>query len=126
MRGDRIEAQLPFDLAPNSRYSFVVQRGPALSTVEEITVAPAQPAIFRKTPGSSQGVILRLDSTTAEPATPASAGENVRIQCSGPGAVTPAVAAGRTGAYEVTVTVPAAAAPGDAVPVVVTAAIPRP
>ena len=111
MRGDRIEAQLPFDLAPNSRYSFVVQRGPALSTVEEITVAPAQPAIFRKTPGS-QGVILRPDSTTAEPATPASAGEIVRIQCSGPGAVTPAVAA--------------AAAPGDAVPVVVTVAISRP
>lgn len=93
----QINAQLPYDLPVNSKHQILVRRGPTLSVPEPFVVAPAQPGIFTKNQqGFGQGVILKGDSEVlAEPDTPAERGEEVRILCTGLGAVEPPLEAGQ-------------------------------
>ena len=97
--GNRIDAQLPYDFAPNARYPLVVQRGATLSQVESVTVTSAQPSIFTKDgSGSGQGMILRVagdgSQALAEPGNAATSGDTILVRCSGLGPVDPPVTAG--------------------------------
>ena len=86
--GGRINAQLPYDFAPNARYPLVVQRGSTLSQVESVTLTIAQPSIFTKDgSGVGQGLVYRVaaDGTQSlgEPGNAAAAGDTIVIRCSG-------------------------------------------
>ena len=93
----QINAQVPYDLPVNTQHQLLVRRGATLSVPEQFVVADAQPGIFtRNERGFGQGTITKTDgSTFAEPATPASRGEEVIIFCTGLGAVTPALEPGQ-------------------------------
>ena len=117
---NQINAQLPFDLAPNSRPQvFVKSRregtGPeAIAVPESITVAAVQPAIFTlNQQGTGQGAILiantdilvaPVGSIAGRQTRPAEGGEFISIFCTGLGATTPTVGAGEPGAGEVVTT----------------------
>ena len=117
---NQINAQLPFDLAPNSRPQvFVKSRregtGPeAIAVPESITVAAVQPAIFTlNQQGTGQGAILiantdilvaPVGSIPGRQTRPADGGEFVSIFCTGLGATTPTVGAGEPGAGEAVTT----------------------
>jgi uncharacterized protein (TIGR03437 family) len=92
----QINLQAPFDLPVGSPMDVTVQRGSILSTPVRFNVVPALPVVStRNEQGTGQGIVLRSDQVTlAQPGTPATAGEEVVIYCSGLGAVTPAVDAG--------------------------------
>ena len=92
----QINLQAPFDLPVGSPMDLTVQLGSILSTPVRLNVVPALPVVFTKNQqGTGQGVVLRSDQATlAQPGTPATAGEEIVIYCSGLGAVTPAVDAG--------------------------------
>jgi uncharacterized protein (TIGR03437 family) len=87
----RIDAVLPYDLPVNTRLPLVVRRGSSLAVPQQITIAPAVPAIFTQdNSGSGQGLIFnQLDNSA-----PIHSGDTVVIQCTGLGAVTPAATAG--------------------------------
>ena len=97
----QINAQLPFDLTPNSRPQVFVKArregtGPeALAVPESITVATVQPGIFTiNQQGTGQGAILDVQNRPVDAAAPAAAGEVVQVFCTGLGATDPQVAAG--------------------------------
>lgn len=90
-------AQVPFDLSPNTQHQIVVRRGTSLSVPQTLSVAEAQPGIFTvNQQGTGQGIILKSDQrTVAAPGTPANVGEAIVIYCTGLGLVTPAVTEGK-------------------------------
>ncbi|MFN0171645.1 MAG: BACON domain-containing protein [Bryobacteraceae bacterium] len=94
----RIDGQIPYDLAVNTRHHLVVQRSGEISAPAEIVIAPAQPAIFTADGSvSGQGLIYRLTEggeVLADSTSPAAPGETVVLRCAGLGAVDPPVAAG--------------------------------
>jgi uncharacterized protein (TIGR03437 family) len=92
---DQINAQLPFELAPNSRHQAVVKISDAITVPETITVATARPGIFTTTQdGKGQGVIMDVANRLVDSANPAKAGDIVVIYCTGLGATNPAVRSG--------------------------------
>ncbi len=109
----QINAQLPFDLTPNSRPQVVVrtQRGGGAEVIgvpEPITIAVARPGIFAlNAAGTGQGAVLLANSDViAAPvgsipgraARPANRGEFLSIFCTGLGAVTNPPASGAAAA----------------------------
>jgi uncharacterized protein (TIGR03437 family) len=97
----QINAQIPYDISPNTQQQLVVQSGGAVSVPVLYSVAAAQPGIFTQNlQGTGQGVILDSGELRyAEPGTPAARGETVVIYCTGLGAVTPAVQPGAPAPY---------------------------
>ena len=98
----QINAQIPFELAPNSRPHVVVQTrrdgsGPEAITVPEtITLAAARPGIFSTNQqGTGQGAILDAQGQLVDSAAPAAAGEIIQVFCTGLGATNPQVASGQ-------------------------------
>ena len=92
---DQINAQLPFELAPNSRHQAVVKISDAITVPETITVATARPGIFTTTQdGKGQGVIMDTANRLVDAANPAKAGDVVVVYCTGLGATNPAVRSG--------------------------------
>ncbi len=98
----QINAQIPFELAPNSRPHVVVQTrrdgsGPEAVTVPAtITLAEARPGIFSTNQqGSGQGAILDAQGQLVDSAAPAAAGEIIQVFCTGLGATNPLVASGQ-------------------------------
>ena len=96
-----INAQLPFNLGPNSRPQVFVRArregtGPEAITVpESITVAAVQPAIFTvNQQGTGQGAILDVQNRLVDSSAPATTGEVVQVFCTGLGATDPQVPAG--------------------------------
>lgn len=88
----RIDAVLPFRLASNTSLQMLIQQGDAVIQ-EFIPFADAQPAIFSQDgSGAGQGRIFGIapdgSRFLAEPATPAAAGSQIVIQCTGLGSVT--------------------------------------
>jgi uncharacterized protein (TIGR03437 family) len=97
----QINAQLPFDLEPNSRPSVLLKtrrQGATQDTYavpETITVATVQPTIFTTNQqGTGQGAILDKNNKLVDASAPAQAGDAVQVFCTGLGATQPAVASG--------------------------------
>jgi uncharacterized protein (TIGR03437 family) len=102
----QVNVQVPYDIPVNTQFQVLVQRDAMLSVPEQLAVADAQPGVFTTdASGSGAGVIFRSDMVTlAQPAScnvpgpltcaPATAGEAIRIYCTGLGIVTPAIDAG--------------------------------
>lgn len=97
----QVNAQLPSDLAPNSRATVVVRTtrangAQAFTVPETITIAGARPAIFTTNQqGTGQGAILNQDNSPNAAANPAARGSVIQIFATGLGATTPAVASGQ-------------------------------
>ena len=145
----QVNAQVPFDLTPNTQQQLVVQRGTTLSVPQDVVVAAAQPAVYTQDQqgilGSSVGVIVNGSTnaliTTSNPAT---AGDVVVMYCNGLGAVTAegllsnpltvtigginaavqyaGLAPGYPDLYQVNAVVPSGVQAGSAVPVVLSIA----
>ncbi len=92
----QINLQAPFDLPTGLAMDVTVQRGAVLSAPVRLNVVPALPVLFtRNQQGTGQGIVLHSDQVTlAQAGTPAAAGEEVVIYCTGLGVVAPAVDAG--------------------------------
>ena len=96
----QVNALIPNELRPNTSHRVIIQRGTTLTEAVDISVAAAQPAVFRTNPAGRQGHIYRAINGAqilAEAATPAQAGEAVIIYSTGLGAVDPPLVSG-TGA----------------------------
>jgi len=93
---DQINAQLPFELAPNTRYQAVVKISDAITVPETITVASARPGIFTTSQdGKGQGIIMDTANRLVDAANPAKAGDVVVVYCTGLGATNPAAKSGQ-------------------------------
>lgn len=97
----QINAQLPFDLTPNSRPHVAVRIGrdgsrPETITVPEtITIAPSQPGIFTMNQqGTGQGAIVDTRGRVVDSTAPARSGEAVQVFCTGLGVTQPRVRPG--------------------------------
>jgi len=91
----QINAQLPFELPPNSRPQLIVKGADFVTVPETITVAAARPGIFTTTQdGKGQGVIMDKDNRLVDTSNPAAAGDIVVIYCTGLGPTSPAVRSG--------------------------------
>ena len=98
----QINAQLPFELAADSRTQVLV-RAPregssadALTVPETVTIAPAQPALFATNQqGTGQGAILNGQGTLVDSRAPATAGDVVQVFATGLGITNPRVASGQ-------------------------------
>jgi len=98
----QINAQVPFELMPNTRHSAVVKTrrdaaGPETYAVPEtLTVAAAQPGIFTvNQQGRGQGVIMDVKNQLVDAGNPVTAGDVVVIYCTGMGATQPTVVSGQ-------------------------------
>jgi len=93
--GGQINAQLPFELALNTRPQLIVKGADFVTVPETITVAAARPGIFTTTQdGKGQGVIMDVSNRLVDAANPATAGNVVVVYCTGLGATNPAVRSG--------------------------------
>jgi len=93
--GGQINAQLPFELALNTRPQLIVKGAAFVTVPETITVAAARPGIFTTSQdGKGQGVIMDVANHLVDSANPAKAGDVVVVYCTGLGATTPAVRSG--------------------------------
>jgi len=93
--GGQINAQLPFELPPNTRPQLIVKGADFVTVPETITVAQARPGIFTTTQdGKGQGVIMDVANRLVDSANRAKAGDVVVVYCTGLGATNPAVRSG--------------------------------
>jgi uncharacterized protein (TIGR03437 family) len=95
----QINAQVPYDLEPNTEQLLVVRRGNALSVPEPVAIAAASPAIFAiDGTGKGQAHVYRFgrdgSSGLANAANPVVSGDVLVIYATGFGATNPGVAAG--------------------------------
>ena len=89
----QINAILPYSVATNASNPLIVQRGGKRSTVMQVQIADALPAVFTP-PGTQQGIIVDTNNQLVQPGNPAKAGDGAVIYCTGLGAVTGDVPAG--------------------------------
>jgi uncharacterized protein (TIGR03437 family) len=93
--GGQINAQLPFELPPNSRPQLIVKGADFVTVPETITVAAARPGVFTTTQdGKGQGVIMDVNNRLVDASNPAKAGDVVVVYCTGLGTTNPAVRSG--------------------------------
>jgi len=93
--GGQINAQLPFELALNTRPQLIVKGADFVTVPETITVAAARPGIFTTTQdGKGQGVIMDVANRLVDANNPAKAGDVVVVYCTGLGATNPAMRSG--------------------------------
>jgi uncharacterized protein (TIGR03437 family) len=93
--GGQVNAQLPFELALNTRPQLIVKGASFVTVPETITVAAARPGIFTTSQdGRGQGVIMDTANRLVDSANPAKAGDVVVVYCTGLGATNPAVRSG--------------------------------
>jgi uncharacterized protein (TIGR03437 family) len=92
----QINAQLPFELPPNSRQQVVVKGSQFLTVPETITIAAARPGIFTLSQdGKGQGAILNAQGVLVDSRAAAAAGEVVQVFLTGMGPTDPPVQSGR-------------------------------
>jgi uncharacterized protein (TIGR03437 family) len=93
--GGQVNAQLPFELALNTRSQLIVKGASFVTVPETITVAAARPGIFTiSQDGKGQGVIMDVANRLVDSGNPAKAGDIVVIYCTGLGATNPAARSG--------------------------------
>jgi len=95
----QINAQLPFDLRPNSRPQVLVrtsrESAETVSVPESVTVAVVQPAIFTMNQqGTGQGAIVDVGGRVVDNNAPAARSEVVQVYCTGLGITNPVVRSG--------------------------------
>lgn len=92
----QVNALVPYDLSVNTQHQVSVRRGSTSSSLEAVTVAPAQPAIYTlNQTGRGAGVIVDgLTNAVITPQRPARRGDVLVIYANGLGAVSPPVALG--------------------------------
>jgi uncharacterized protein (TIGR03437 family) len=97
MNPNQVNAILPYGLTPGTTYQLVVTRGNRISVPQSLTVAVAEPALF-KADSSGQGDVFVYHSAAeqilAAPGQPAQAGDILIIYCAGLGSVNPLIDAG--------------------------------
>ena len=101
--GGQVNALVPLELTPNTSHRLLIQRGTTLTEAVDISVAVAQPAIFKTTPGASQGHVYRfVDGTQilADELAPAVAGDILIIYAAGLGAVDPTPPSGEAAGFD--------------------------
>ena len=96
---EQINAMIPYDLVPGSKYQLIVRSGERQSVAQTIKIATSQPAIFtRDASGKGQGHIYKVprpgQQILADAANPAAAGDYLTLYCAGLGSVDPQVIAG--------------------------------
>jgi uncharacterized protein (TIGR03437 family) len=96
----QVNAQIPFELDPDSEFQIELRRGSALATPQTVIVSQARPGVFSvDQSGAGQGhiYIARANGTQtlAGAATPAVAGDIVIIYANGLGRTNPPVPAGQ-------------------------------
>jgi len=95
----QINAQIPFDVPPNTVLEVIIQNNGVYSLPELVTIASAAPAALTAN-GSGKGLgvitIVKPDGTQVQagPNNPASAGDTLVIYCEGLGIVDPPVPSG--------------------------------
>lgn len=98
-RDDQINAQVPFELAPNTRPQALVRVSlpgvEAVSVPEIITLDVARPGVFTIPGAVAQGVVINLQGQVVNDAAPATAGDFVVVYAAGLGPTNPAVASGQ-------------------------------
>jgi len=93
--GGQVNAQLPFELALNTRPQLIVKGASFVTVPETITVAAARPGIFTMSQdGKGQGVIVDVNNRLVDASNPAAAGDVLVVYCTGLGATNPAVRSG--------------------------------
>jgi uncharacterized protein (TIGR03437 family) len=95
----RIDAIVPFDISVNARHQLIVLKGNSLTIPSDVTLAPAQPAIFTQDgSGGGQGMIYVALPDGSMPiagaASPAHSGNTLIIIATGLGAVDTDISAG--------------------------------
>ena len=88
---------VPYDLDVDAQYALIVGRGSALSGIQTVAVAAAQPAVFlvdaSGDPQAPQTLWNQLtagtpiDPSRIAPANPVQVGDNIVVYCTGLGAV---------------------------------------
>jgi uncharacterized protein (TIGR03437 family) len=140
-----IVAMAPFDIESNTSHQILVQRGLTYARPIAVNVATAQPEIHRVS--GKQAFALGPLDRVADPASPVTEADRLKVYCAGLGAVQPVVPAGvaasamvtgavtlliggksaevksaalsadKVGVYEIDAIVPAGVEPGNEVPV---------
>ena len=91
----QVNAQIPFEISPNTRPQVVLSTGSALAVPETITIADVRPGIFTvDTSGTGQGAITHPSGAFVDSKAPAAAGDVVVVYCNGLGATNPSVTSG--------------------------------
>lgn len=95
----QVNAVVPYGLSTNASHQLVVQVGNSLSVPQTVLVGDARPGVFTtNSSGTGQGEIYTITAAGAQilagASTPAKAGNNVVVYCSGLGAVNPPLTAG--------------------------------
>jgi uncharacterized protein (TIGR03437 family) len=92
----QINAQLPFECPATGSTPMSVTVGGQTTASQTVNLAPASPGIFTlNATGLGAGAILHADNSLISAASPAKAGEQVMIFCTGLGATNPLVVTGR-------------------------------
>ena len=90
-----MNAQVPFDLPPDSSSQLVVKVGEAFTVPETINLSTVQPGIFTvNQSGSGPGAILDANFALVSSSNPVRAGDVIQIFCTGLGATSPPVPSG--------------------------------
>ena len=93
--GGQVNAQVPFDLPPDSSSQLVVKVGEAFTVPETINLSTVQPGIFTvNQSGSGPGAILDANFALVSSSNPVRAGDVIQIFCTGLGATSPPVPSG--------------------------------
>jgi len=97
----QINAQVPFELTPNTRHSALLKTrlesgAETFAVPETVTVSASQPGIFTvNQQGRGQGVIMDVNNRLVNGTDPAKAGDVVVVYCTGLGATNPVVPSGQ-------------------------------
>lgn len=94
VRGDQINAQVPYEIAGAAATQVVVTRRGISSESFDVAVTASAPEIFGHNDGSNRGVVFNQDGSLNSAEQPAARGEIVVFYVTGVGAVEPAMATG--------------------------------
>ena len=91
----QVNAQVPFELPPDSSAQLVVKVGEAFTVPETINLSAVQPGIFTvNSSGSGPGSITDVNFALVSSSNPVRAGDAILIFCTGLGATSPPFSSG--------------------------------